>query len=116
MNSKSVQENGSQMRITPEEIALIKSTFGNNENLLKLMRKMFLPELDPTAPIGQMIDLWLTIPTKDVSMEQAYNNLVARNMLISHVDQVLMQLWLIGKMEEESPAEAKAKLVADSSV
>ena len=109
----SQQENGNQMRITDDERALIKSTFLGNEPLLKLMRKMFLPELDPNAPIGQMIDLWMTIPIKDLSPEQAYVNLLSRNQLISHVDQVLMQLWLIAKLEPMTPEEVKAKMVAD---
>lgn len=107
------QSNGSQMRITDEERALIKSTFLNNEPLLKLMRKMFLPELDPNAPIGQMIDLWMTISIKDMSPEDAIIKLTARNELISHVDQVLMQLWLISKLEPMTPEEVKAKMVAD---
>ena len=110
MNS---QSNGNQMRITDDERALIKSTFLNNEPLLKLMRKMFLPELDPKAPIGQMIDLWMTIPIKDMTPEQAYVNLLSRNQLISHVDQVLMQLFLISKLEPMTPEEVKAKMVAD---
>lgn len=113
--NKSGQDNGSQMRITSEEQELIKSTFLNNERLLKLMRKMFLPELDPNAPIGQMIDLWMSLPIKDMTPEQAYTNIVARNTLIAHIDQVLMQLFLIARLEKTNPEEAKAKLVADSS-
>ena len=108
-------DNGSQMRITSDEQALIKSTFLNNDRLLKLMRKIFLPEIDPQAPIGQVIDLWMTIKVDDMTPEQALTNLKARNMLISHVDQCLMQLFLISKLEPVTPEEAKAKLVADGS-
>jgi hypothetical protein len=108
------QSNGGQMRITDDEIRLIKATFKDNEPLLKLMRKMFLPELDPTAPLGQMLDLWMTVSIKDMSPEEAYVNLLARNTLISHLDQVLLQMSLISKMEEQSPAEVVAKLKANS--
>lgn len=108
-------QNGSQMRITLEEQQLIQSTFKNNERLLKLMRKMFLPEIDPNAPIGQLVDLWLSLSIKDMSPEQAYQHIMARNQVISHVDQVLMQLFLISNMEQVSPEEAKAKMVADGS-
>lgn len=106
--------NGSQMRITDPEIDLIKATYGNNEPLLKLLRKMFLPELDPNAPIGQMIDLYRTIETKERNPMDVAVDLTARNMLISHVDNVLMQLQLIGKMDRLTPEEAVAKVKANS--
>lgn len=107
------KENGSQMRLTTEELATIRSMFKNNEAGLKLMRKMFLPELDPKAPIGQMIDLYRTIPTKDRDPMAIAIDLQARNMVIDHTDSVLMQLWLLSQMEEVTPAEAKAKLIAN---
>jgi len=94
-------QNGSQMRITPEERELIKRTFSGNETLLKLLRKIFLPELDPTAPIGQMIDLWMTVHTQELSAEEALINLKARNTLITHVDQQLLTLKLIAEMPDE---------------
>lgn len=108
------QSNGAQMRITPEEQQLIRAVFKDNENLLRLMRKMFLPELDPTAPLGQMIDLWMTVKIAEMTPEMAYVNLLARNTLISHLDQTLMQLSIISKMEPITPEEAVAKVKADS--
>jgi hypothetical protein len=111
---KTSMSNGSQMRITEDEIRMIKGMFKDNEPALKLMRKMFLPELDPTAPLGQMIDLWMSVSIKEMTPEEAYVRLEARNTLISHIDQVLLQMSLISKMEEQTPAEVKAKLVANS--
>lgn len=108
------QARGSQMRVTDEEISLIKSTFKNNEALLKLMRKMFLPELDPQAPFGQMIDIYHTIQTKDRNPEDIAVELMARNMVIDHTDNVLTQLWILSMMEEATPAQVVAKAKADS--
>ena len=108
------KENGSQMRITEEELNLIISAFKNNERLLKLTRKMFLPELDANAPIGAMIDLYKTILTKDRDPMNVTVDLMARNMLIDHVDSVLMQLNLLAKMEKQTPEEVKAKLKDNS--
>lgn len=104
---------GSQMRITPEEQDLIQVTFKNNEKLLKLMRKMFLPELDPNAPFGQMIDLYRTIQTKDRTPEDIAQELTARNMVIDHVEQVLMQLWIISMQEQQTPSQLKEKIKKD---
>lgn len=113
-NIKSGQANGSQMRITPEEIALIQRTYKDNEPLLRLLRKMFLPEIDPNAPIGQLIDLWMTVKVDDVSPEDALINIKARNQLIMHLDQVLMQFNLISKMEPVNPEEVVAKVKKNS--
>lgn len=106
--------NGSQMRITQEEIELIQRTFKGNDRLLKLMRKMFLPEIDPNAPVGQVLDLWMTIKIDEMTPEEALINLKARNTLISHVDQVLMQLVLISMQDSKTQEEAIAKIKADS--
>lgn len=112
---KTGMANGSQMRITPQEIDLIKRTYGSNEPLLKLLRKMFLPEIDPNAPIGQLIDLWMTVKIDEMSPEEAMVNLKARNALITHIDQVLFQLSTIAKQETETTEELKAKLTKNSS-
>lgn len=88
------------MRFSKEELALIKSTFKGNTDLLKLMRKVFLPELDPTAPLGQIIDLWMTVPVKEMSPEQAQINILARNSLIMHLEGQLIQLQVLAEMGE----------------
>ena len=107
--------NGSQMRITDAELAIIKSLFAENEPALKLMRKIFLPELDPNAPIGQNIDLWMTVKIEDMDKEAALVNLKARNTLISHVEQQLMQLKVLAGLKKESVEETKERLAKDSS-
>jgi hypothetical protein len=96
-----VEENkgGQQMRFSNEELSLIKSTFKNNTDLLKLMRKVFLPEIDPKAPLGQMIDLWMTVPVKEMTAEQAQVNILARNSLIMHIEQMLLQLHALAEMD-----------------
>lgn len=104
--------NGSQMRFTQAELELVKATFKGNEAVLQLLRKIFLPELDPAAPIGQMIDLWMTIDVRQLMPEQAYVRLLARNELISHVDNQLLQLSVLANMEEPAAgavAEARGK-------
>jgi hypothetical protein len=108
------QANGSQMRITENDIAMIKKLFKGNDEALKLLRKMFLPELDPSAPFGQMIDLWMTVDIKDMTPEEAYVNLKARNTLITHLDQQLFALATIANKEEESVEQVTARLKANS--
>ena len=107
-------QNGSQMRITEDEQKLIKSVYGNNPALVLLLRKMFLPEIDPQAPIGSAIDLWMTMKLEDLSPEDALVNIKARNLLISHIDQRLMEISLLSKVNEETEDQKKARLKKDN--
>lgn len=93
-------KSGSQMRITATEISILKSTFAGNEELVRVMRKIFLPELDPFAPIGQIIDLWMTIPVDQMTPDQALINLKARNSLIAHVDSCLNTIKVLAESPE----------------
>ena len=80
------------MRITPEEKAIIEQTFGGNTKLLKLMRKIFLPEYDPNAPLGQTIDLWMTINLENLTSQEKEIRIQARNEVILHIENQLIQL------------------------
>jgi hypothetical protein len=109
-----MSEQGRQMRYTEAELSLIKHTFGSDE-VLKVLRKTFLPELDPDAPIGNQIDLWMTVKVDDLTAEQAVVNIKARNSLIMHVEQQLVQLKLLAEMHNETPEDAIMKLKKNSS-
>jgi hypothetical protein len=104
-----------EMRITDEELRLIKNTFAENDDLLKLLRKVFLPELNAKAPLGQQIDLYMTIPVDNMTMEQALVNLKARNTLINHVEMQLLMLKSLAGLKEETVSETKERLKKDSS-
>lgn len=106
---------GKQMRMKEEELSLIRNTFKDNLELLKLMRKIFLPEIDPTAPLGQNIDLWMTVDIKDQTPADAIINLKARNMLINHVDQQLLQLWALAFSEPLSKEQILEQAQKNSS-
>lgn len=107
-------EKGKQMRFTEEELDLIQRTFKGNEKLLKLMRKVFLPEYDPDAPLGQVIDLWMTVPVKEMTPNDAMVNILSRNALISHVEMQLQQLNLLAGVDAKTEEEIKEKLKKDS--
>lgn len=105
-----MNQNGQQMRITPEEVAIIRGTFKDNDRLLQVMRKVFLPEIDPYAPIGQVVDLWLSLhEIKNMQPEQAYQYIMIRNGIIGHVENQLMQLKVLSEMDETSVPKDKGK-------
>lgn len=107
--SYAVNENGQQMRFTEDELAILQATFGGNEKLLKLMRKVFLPPYDPEAPLNQTIDLWLAATDlKQMTPDVAYQHIMARNMLMGHVEAQLEQIRFLAQTKE-TPAETAAK-------
>ncbi len=108
------KQGGRQMRISQEEIDTIKRSFRDNEELLKLLRKIFLPEIDPEAPIGDQIDLWMTVPLQGQEPPQALANLFARNQLITHVEQCLMQLNILANTDAKTLDEVKEQIKKDS--
>jgi hypothetical protein len=103
-----------EMRITDEELATIKSMFADNLPGLKILRKIFLPEINANAPLGQNLDLWMTMKVEDQDPEAIITNLKARNTLISHVEQCLMQLNVLAGQKTETVDDTKARLAANS--
>ena len=110
-----------QMRYSDSELNLIKNTFENRDELLKAIRKimlgceiseteltmvrdiysgamsslfekMFLPTVSGNEPIGQTIDLWMTIDVKDRDPLMADLNIRARAELIKLIVKGLKQL------------------------
>src|SRR3990167_7265597 len=110
------QQAGRQMRFTEQELSLIKNTFKGNTELLKLMRKVFLPEIDPKAPLGQIIDLWMVEANdiKGMEPETAYLNILARNKQIMLVESCLNQLYVLAETDAETPEEKAIRQKKDS--
>lgn len=102
------------MRITDEELATIKALYSDNPGALKLLRKIFLPEVTPDAPIGQQVDLWMTLKIEDLDPEQALINVKARNSVIQHVEGCLMQLYLLAGQKSETVEDTKTRLAKNS--
>lgn len=106
---------GAQMRFTEDELITMKSTFKGNEVLLKLLRKVFLPEYDPNAPFNQTIDLWLAATDlKQTDPMTAYQLIMARNMVIGHIEAQIQQLQYFAELSTPSKEELIDKQKKDS--
>jgi len=109
-----------QMRFSDAELSVIKNTFSENEDVLKairkhflqlklskaeeamlkgfskdvlaVLRKSFLPEIDGDAPIHQVVDLLITVDIKEKTPEQLYLAFNARQVLIEYLDARLLEL------------------------
>jgi hypothetical protein len=98
-----------EMRITDEEIEAIKSAFQGNIKLLKIMRKIFLPEYDPKAPLGQTVDLWTIKDISSMPPEEVKIYFLARKDLIMHIESQLMQLQILAGTKLETMEEWTAR-------
>lgn len=115
MSEYAKNEAGHQMRMTEDELTLIKATFGGNERLLKLLRKVFLPEYDPMAPFGQTIDLWLAATNiKDLPPDVAYQHIMSRNFVIGHVEAQIEQLRYFAELKKPNAEETALNAKLDS--
>lgn len=63
---KAVRKAILQMPLNAVELSLIGLNFKDKEDMMRIMRKNFTPELDGNVPLGQEIDLFLTIGLKDM--------------------------------------------------
>lgn len=117
-------EKDQKMRFTKAELSLIRNTFGENEPLLyavrkflfgfemtegeqrlidthvkgavyEVIKKTFMPELDPNAPLFQMVDMvnGLSIDFKERGEEQAHNFIAAKAVEMAYISQ---QINLLG--------------------
>lgn len=110
------------MRISDEEITILKNTFAENdvllksvrkamlglpmvtdedkyladlfksEDLRKVMRRIFLPEIEGDTPLGQNLDLWMTVQFADKTPEFSDVLLQARELLIELIEAGLKDL------------------------
>ena len=81
-----------QLPLNAVDQSIISLNITGKKGVLAILRKTFLPEIDPEAPLNQVIDLWMTVNITDKTPEEAYPHLIARSKLIEYIDQQLTYL------------------------
>ena len=112
---KKIQQVSQNSRYSETELSLISNTFYENDDLLMAIRKFFLqgeldaqeqshidrltdetkdiirknllPEIDPNAPLHQVVDLWISIDTVEKLAEDSYLDMKARKIVIDYLAQ-----------------------------
>ena len=74
-----------QFPMTVEERELLANQF-SSEEINKLMRKTFLPEIQEYIPLGQSIDLWMTVEMRDKDPQRVMVDLLVRKELITRLE------------------------------
>lgn len=91
--------------LTVQEKEVIKNTF-KEEGIRKIVRKIILPELQADIPIGQNIDLWMTVQIDGKLPEEIATIFESREKLIGILDESLKLL--------ENPDYKKMRLQFDT--
>lgn len=105
-------------RFTQEEMRAIKASFKSNDFLLKVLRKVFLPNVKDSVeegvPIGQVVDTYVGIAVEGKTDAEIAGAVRARNEVIRHIEAQLMQLKLLADVPEESQTERVERMKKDS--
>jgi hypothetical protein len=81
-----------QMPLDAIDTSALEAAFKGSEKNKKLIRKVYLPELNPEAPIHQIIDLWMTVEVKDKVPAEVWHQLMAREKLIQYLDEQIQRI------------------------
>ena len=101
-----------QMPLDPIDQAMLRQ-IREQKDLVAVIKKTFLPKLDPNAPFHQILDLWMTVTQefKDKSPEQALPYVKAREKLIEYLEQQLkfIEKETVGEIEFSSLCKITGK-------
>ena len=97
-----------EMSVSPtydERKVAIRSAFKGNSDALKLLRKVFYPELDPKAPFTQQLDMFAFIDPSTLSPIELWIHMSARITIINHVEHTLEHLEQVANLTEKTPEQ-----------
>lgn len=107
-------------RFTEAEDKLIQDTFQDNEELMSLLSKIFLPSLDTeTAQAGNVIDAahvldTLVFETDKMPAEEVAIRTHARNRVMTYINSRLNEIRQLANLGGKSDEEKQAKAKKDS--
>ena len=106
-------------KYTDAELELLKQHFAENEPLLKLLRKMFLPTFsNSAADVGGLRDDISTHPDLNIksypTLNQAIVGIQAHSKAIQHVESTLLGIKMLAGTRKESVEELKKRLDKNS--
>jgi hypothetical protein len=78
-----------QLPMNALELATVQTVFKKNPETMKVIRKIFIPEIDGDAPIHQVVDIWNSLMPRieDLPMEKMEVNIVAKEKEIEYLRQ-----------------------------
>jgi hypothetical protein len=78
-----------QLPLTALDLSLLSIAFAGKEEVKKILRKTYLPEITGDLPIQQNFDLWLTLHLKDMPVAEAAIHIKSVKIWIDYIEQQL---------------------------
>lgn len=103
-----------ETRMTVADIDRLKAMFADDDDNLKVLRKVFFPEKDDMNPIGMNFDMWSKLDLSGLSPDQALIVVQANKMLVEHVEQCLRMIKTLAGTKQETAEETLKRLTKDS--
>jgi hypothetical protein len=107
--------NDKSARMTPEDIAVLKSMFEEREGAVEVIRKIFYPELTKDSPIHANRDMWInSFSLEGLSKDDKLVMIEAHQKLIRHVEGGLAVIKALLGEKNETPEQVIERLQRDS--
>jgi len=87
---KALRKHFLQLPLTAVDLSLLSLI--KKPEILRLVRKTFLPEIDGTAPMHQIVDLWQVLPLQEKIAEIAVPLVKSRVIMVTYLEQQLKLL------------------------
>jgi hypothetical protein len=103
--------------LSADEVTLLRNTFGGNEKLIKVLRKVFLPTaFDPELPMEEMGgDVWMAnFDFTQMQSSEIKPLVLGRQDAIKFVLGGLIKLKVLANQSEETAMEAAFRRSKDS--
>lgn len=97
-----------------DDVATLKAMFAGNDENLKVLRKVFFPELEAENPIGINFDLWSKLDLSGLSPEAKVIRVEAHALLVQHVETCLQMIKTLAGWEQETPEQTMKRLTKAS--
>jgi len=80
-----------QFKLTDKEQEILKAFVPTDA--YSILYKTFLPELNPDTPVGQSVDLWVSINTKEKLPEDSILEMKARIIVVSYLEEQFNRMF-----------------------
>jgi len=87
---KAIRKSVLQMELTEKEDVALRTML--KKDVMKVVKKCFLPEIDGDAPIMQTVDLWATLNFSTLNPDLALLHIKSRKRLIEYIGQRMQSL------------------------
>jgi hypothetical protein len=89
---KAIRKHFLQLPMNAVDLSILQTNIKNKKDLLKLLRKVFIPEIIGDEPLFNLLDLWMGVDLKNKLPEDAIFYIKGNVKFIDYLEQQLQEL------------------------